>query len=156
MSADIDTRTAYTQGLRALADLLDAHPDVPLPYDGKSAEITVFTTSPQVFATIADALDGVTEGAEDARHYDYAAHGALAGLKVGVSARAADVAERCVVGTVEKVEWRRRTPEQHDRLLAAVEATEHDREKADAIRASYRNITDPDSGRLTHIDGGAR
>jgi hypothetical protein len=25
-------RTAYTQGLRAVADLLDAHPDLPLPY----------------------------------------------------------------------------------------------------------------------------
>jgi hypothetical protein len=25
--------TAYTQGLRALADLIDAHPDLPLPYE---------------------------------------------------------------------------------------------------------------------------
>lgn len=29
---DTDTRTAYTQGLRQLADLVDAHPDLPQPY----------------------------------------------------------------------------------------------------------------------------
>jgi len=29
---DTETRTSYTKGLRALADLLDAHPDIPLPY----------------------------------------------------------------------------------------------------------------------------
>ena len=27
-----DTRTAYTAGLRAVADLIDAHPDLPEPY----------------------------------------------------------------------------------------------------------------------------
>jgi hypothetical protein len=35
--AEVDPRAAFTRGLREIADFLDAHPDVPLPYLESSA-----------------------------------------------------------------------------------------------------------------------
>ncbi|WP_084965297.1 hypothetical protein [Thermoactinospora rubra] len=47
----MSNRTAYIQGLRAVADLLEAHPDLPMPYHGsRSGEELIFVDTEDAVA----------------------------------------------------------------------------------------------------------
>ncbi|GAA1707667.1 hypothetical protein GCM10009765_66430 [Fodinicola feengrottensis] len=99
-------RSEYTAGLRALADLLDKHPEVPLPYSGRSAfggHLTWIlagdTDQRNVLADIARALPGPVHKVVRGVAFDL--KGALHGLHVLVIADRAEVCTRRVVGIRE-------------------------------------------------------
>lgn len=106
-STTTDTRAEYTAGLRALADLLDANPDVPLPYgagtgDSPADRLTFYflssTQDPKTnLARIARLIPGkVTKESDD---YNFTIAGRLRGVHVQAVATRADVCERVVTGT---------------------------------------------------------
>jgi hypothetical protein len=97
-------RTAYTAGLRALADLLDQHPEVPLPYDGTSTPITIMHlgTNPatrDAFAATVRAFPGHRSKDADGTYFDVTVD--VHGLKVKVTTYRDAVCERVVTGTRE-------------------------------------------------------
>lgn len=95
-------RAGYTAGLRALADLLDTHPELTLPTDGRPfVPLTVGlwgdADAPQQMAAWARALPGtVTKSGDDAYYY---LAGQLHGLHVQVTAGREQVCQRIVTGT---------------------------------------------------------
>ena len=94
-------RTEYTQGLRALADLLDHNPDLPLPYHGSDAHhrlnwIEYDKTSAARFAQL---IPGTVT--KTARGDCIDLEGQIAGLHVLFIASRAAVCERVVTGTHE-------------------------------------------------------
>jgi|GEM_PF-2367033 len=101
-------RTSYTQGLRALADLIDNHPDLPLPYTGSgaAAPITFYvlnkTEDPKgTLAKIARLLPGsVGKNVSMTGEY-FSITGTLAGLHIDATAYRKAVCERVVTGTHE-------------------------------------------------------
>lgn len=124
-----DTRSDYTAGLRALADLLDANPHVPLPYSGskvsplsimhlggydeesRSAERAAFAATVQTFPGQRDKR----AWAADAGTSYFEVNAQIQGLHVRVTAFRDTVCERRVIGTREV------TREVHDpEALAAV------------------------------------
>lgn len=104
MTAD---RAGYTAGLRALADLLDTHPEVPLPYDGSAVPLTIHhlyardpeRTVREEFQATLRALPGRKDKAPDGTYFDVEFE--LHGLKLTVTAFRDDVCERVVTGTRE-------------------------------------------------------
>jgi hypothetical protein len=96
-------RTEYTAGLRALADLLDNNPDVPLPYSGRASELNWITVSDEnqrdVVAAIVRALPGVVVKEPRGDVIDFV--GKIHGLKVCVIATRNEVCTRRVIGTRE-------------------------------------------------------
>jgi len=126
-------RTAYTQSLRVLADLQDAHPDLPLPYATAygSGKVEVYwflhindleedlpgqkTTAAQIVSTIGGKWDK-REGLFDNTRYEFTQ--SRDGLFLEVVVNRAAVCERVVIGTHEvtvsaipKIPARRATPE---------------------------------------------
>lgn len=106
-------RAAYVAGLRVLAAALEAHDEVPLPYDGDSSAITIhFLAGADPRAAMAAAARALPcSWRKDVRDYGergggayFDLHGELAGLKVTLTARRDDVCERAVTGTREVVE----------------------------------------------------
>lgn len=109
----IDTRRAgYVSGLRKLADLLEQHPELPLPYHGSDSTITfMFLHGPDAKARFAAAarviLYGtggelekhVSDGGEYGDYFDLV--GAIDGLKIELTAYRDAVCERIVTGTRE-------------------------------------------------------
>jgi len=96
-----DTRSDYTEGLRVLADLLDAHPGLPLPYHGSSAELIWIETSrvkesARLFAKL---IPGTVTKTPRGDAIDLT--GRIAGLRVLYIASRADVCKRVVTGTHE-------------------------------------------------------
>ena len=108
-SAEKDRRAAYTAGLRILADVLDQHDEVPLPYDGSDDEVTIhflFGDDPRAqMAAAARAIpcnwrkNDPGDGSYDAMYLDL--QGQLAGLKLKLVAYRTAVCERVVTGTRE-------------------------------------------------------
>lgn len=107
---DNDTaRSAYTAGLRQLADILDAHPEVPLPYEGAAIPISFyFLSGDDPKTTLAAAarampcrLDKEAISAGGADYFDL--NGKLAGLRIKMTAFRKDVCERVVVATREEI-----------------------------------------------------
>lgn len=103
-----DARSAYTAGLRQLADILDAHPEVPLPYDGSSPDYGRITfmflnaDNPRAEMAAARRALGVRiekSDRSDDKYFDL--RGNLAGLYFSMSAFRNDVCERVVTGTRE-------------------------------------------------------
>ena len=96
-----DTRTAYIEGIRALAYLLDHNPDLPLPYHGSDAHhrlnwIEYDKTSAARFAQL---IPGTVT--KTARGDCIDLEGQIAGLHVLFIASRAAVCERVVTGTHE-------------------------------------------------------
>lgn len=91
-------RAAYTDGLRKIADLIDEHPELPLPFygaDGNSLSWFVYDTAH--LALLLDAMEGQ-------RHKDYGTYfadvkGHVAGVLVEAHIPREQVCERRVVGT---------------------------------------------------------
>lgn len=99
MSTD---RSDYTAGLRALADLLDQHPEVPLPYSGTKQSpllIVPHENQRQVLADVARAFPGTVR--KDVRDGYFDLYASVEGLHVQVIAYRSEVCERVVIGTRE-------------------------------------------------------
>ena len=105
MSAD---RAAYVAGLRALADVLESHPEVPLPYYGTTAEITIhFFGGEDPRSEIAAAARAIPCSWEkDVWESGQTAYldlvGSLRGLKLKLVAFRDTVCTRRVTGTEER------------------------------------------------------
>jgi hypothetical protein len=105
-------RAAYTAGLRALADVLDGHPEVPLPYHGNGCEISVnFLSGTDPRARMAAAArafpctwhkDAWETPDGSSAYFDL--RGELGGLRLKLSAYRSEVCERVVTGTREVTE----------------------------------------------------
>jgi hypothetical protein len=96
----VEERTAYTAGLRRLADLLDTHPDCPLPYlgpiiDGRSATLDVYTHGRDELAAAARALGGRKIARHDGK---LGLVRDLDGLRVVIVDVSGEVCEQVVVG----------------------------------------------------------
>jgi hypothetical protein len=102
-----DQRGGYTAGLRALADLLDAHPEVPLPYDGTLGRISIHHLYPidpkrtvrEEFQATLRALPGRKDKDPDSTYFNVEVE--LHGLSLVVTAFREEVCERVVKGTRE-------------------------------------------------------
>lgn len=102
-----DTRSSYTAGLRALADLLDAHPQVPLPHYGTSgAPMAIFFLSGEDPKAALVAATRAFPGPKQKGVWDtyYDVQGSLHGLHYKLTAFRDAVCERIVTGTREVVE----------------------------------------------------
>jgi hypothetical protein len=121
-SPDQTKRAEYVKGLRALADILEQHPELRLPYEGDSPDIGKritfhFLSSDDPRSEIAAArraLGVPLEKEGDSDSYFYF-NGNLHGLYFNLVAFRNEVCERVVVGTRE-VEIEEPDPE----LLAQV------------------------------------
>lgn len=93
-------RAAYTDGLRQLADWLEANPEIDLPWTGTYDSFSLGVwVSKEELATIARALPGKVE--KDFTTLDTVVYvrAAFAGLKVEAYAGRNAVCERIVTGT---------------------------------------------------------
>jgi len=88
-----DTRTNYTAGLRALADLLDNRPNLPLPYTGSSSAspITFYALGAgqnpkDVLAQVARMLHGTATKTVSASGDYYSIAGNFYGLHIDATA----------------------------------------------------------------------
>lgn len=82
-ASSTDTRAEYCQGLRALADFLDATPAAPLPYEGQSPALGVFADDvPGARAWLG--LPGARVARDPSRNHPVAILVTLAGLHVRV------------------------------------------------------------------------
>lgn len=95
----IEERTAYTEGLRQLADWLDAHPDIDLPWTGTTYDpfsLGVWLTKEEL-AEIVRALPGRVEKQFDETVVRVTS--AFGGLRVQAYSGRNEVCERIVTGT---------------------------------------------------------
>lgn len=104
-AVEVDERAAYTAGLRALADALDAHPEIPLPFDGIGTTLSIafhgheFETDRVAAMTSAARLLMPGQRTKHADNAYYRVRGALHGLRIEVWAMREQVCERVVRGT---------------------------------------------------------
>jgi hypothetical protein len=132
MTAD-DRRADFIKGMRALMDILEANPDLPLPYQGATTAMTFhYLGGEDARRDLASAARLIPcSWTKHAKEYDDGPAyldlaGKLHGVKIELTAYRDDVCERVVVGTeereveevvqpavtakvtkrVEKVEWR--------------------------------------------------
>lgn len=111
-------RAGYTAGLRQIADWLDAHPEVPLPYIGAHSpgsplpSLSIFVQQPwddnqpsvrEQMATIARAM-GRANKAPGRVDGTFVVWRSFAGINVHASAHREEVCERVVVGSHEVTE----------------------------------------------------
>jgi len=95
-----DRRTAYIEGLRTLADALEANDAIPLPYDGTASELSIFCRSRDELAALTRALPGPKDKqVTDSASYGFELHGRLHGLRWVAFADRDDVCTARVVGT---------------------------------------------------------
>lgn len=103
-----DTRADYIAGLRKIADALEAHDDLVLPYPGSSeyaSSFSVFTDTKAEAAAWALVLDGRAEkNVTEDGNYGFQLKGRVHGVHVLVYAKREEVCTRRVVGTREVVE----------------------------------------------------
>lgn len=105
-------RTAYIAGLRALADVLEQHAEVPLPYGGSSTSMTIYFLGGKAPRTAMAATARAfpcnwrkqTREYEDGRVAYFDMDSELHGLKVQLTAYREAVCERVVTGTREVTE----------------------------------------------------
>lgn len=89
-------RAAYTAGLRQLADLLDAHPEAKLPYDGTGTGLLFQPRGASEVLSTARALGcqwtaSEWDAADKSKMPFFQLDGELAGLKVELLARRDDL-----------------------------------------------------------------
>ncbi|MEU8271589.1 hypothetical protein AB0B89_31065 [Sphaerisporangium sp. NPDC049002] len=95
-------RAEYIKGLRALADILENHPDLPLPYDGRGGAIDFIELGEEdrrgaaVFARV---MPGTVRKEPRDTYLDLVAD--VHGVKVKWIAMRSNVCERVVTGTRE-------------------------------------------------------
>lgn len=98
-----ETRAAAISGLRKLADLLEAHSELPLPYHGFDSYVplTIYMLGSDrpAFVDAVRALPGKANKRVDNDTYRVSVK--LDGLEVEVAAYRDDVCERVVTGTRE-------------------------------------------------------
>jgi hypothetical protein len=96
-----DPRAGYVQGLRALADILEQHPEVPLPFTGTGTDLTfhfLHGDNPRAeLVTAVRAFPGVKDKKVWDNYYDVSL--TLHGLKVSMTAFRDVVCTRVVTGT---------------------------------------------------------
>lgn len=100
-----DPRAEYIAGLRVLADLLDANPDLRIPYDGQAqAPLMVMPHGDEraALAQWARALPGRKEKQTRDGYFDLI--GSLRGLYIKVICHRDEVCEKVVTGTREVTE----------------------------------------------------
>jgi hypothetical protein len=107
-------RADYVKGLRALADILEASPEVPLPYTGSVSEIAInaFLHSKDPRAAIVATVRAFTGVAWDKETRDgkgsddsyFDMLGSLHGLRLRLTSYRDAVCERVVTGTREVTE----------------------------------------------------
>lgn len=109
-----DIRTPYVTALRTIADMLEANPDVRLPYEGTVAALTIYchNSAEVVAAVVAVRSLGVPLSEQVDPHeqsYGYKLRAQIGGgFRLDVLADLPNAAERTVLGskTVEDVSWR--------------------------------------------------
>ena len=117
-------RHEYIEGLRQLAALLEANPEIPLPYEGDLAEITIFCASKEELAAITRAFPGPKDKrAEDYNSYGFALTGKLAGLAWEARVDRDEVCTARVVGTKTVTQ---RRPSAYEEVEVEVEEIEWD------------------------------
>jgi hypothetical protein len=98
-------RAEYAKGLRALADLLDAHPDLPLPYTGTGLSalnwIEVSADVQRSAAVFARVMPGTVEKSVSDNAGQFYLDFTLHGLSLRWIASRAEMCERIVVGKRE-------------------------------------------------------
>lgn len=94
-------RTAYIKGLRALADALEANPDLILPWEGSKTDLSVFTETVDQLTHYRRLLGKVDKTVRDAGVYGFQITGALEGLSLRVYGDREQVCTRRVIGTRE-------------------------------------------------------
>jgi len=79
-------RTVYTQGLRALADLLDAHPDIPAPHSLSSDDgLTWYVHEPiETVLALRDLMDYALTAPYTSNNFPVEVTGKLAGFDASV------------------------------------------------------------------------
>lgn len=100
----LDPRAEYTKGLRALANILDAHPELPLPYDGNGTELNWIELGDEArrgAAVFARVMPGtVAKSVSDTAGQFYLTF-KLHGLSLKWIATRAQMCERVVIGRRE-------------------------------------------------------
>lgn len=94
-----DTQRAdYIQGLRKLADLLEANPGLPLPYDGDADQLSVFVYQPDAINRARVVMDAMDEPPivkiDDRGGHWLDIGGRIGGLRVVLHLRVEDVCDR--------------------------------------------------------------
>jgi hypothetical protein len=103
MTEQQDARAGYIAGLRALADVLEKHDEVPLPASGRALSINFWTGNPRTAMADAARAFPVTwrkhawEAQSGSAYFEL--HGALHGLSLELCAYRDAVCERVVTGT---------------------------------------------------------
>ena len=102
---DSEKRAEYTKGLRALADLLDANPDLQLPWEGSYPEygtlsiIALGDDGAAQIAAWAKVLPGLKK--KEVQNTYFYLKGSLHGLHLRVTVQRDQVCRRVVTGTRE-------------------------------------------------------
>lgn len=118
-------RSEYTAGLRALADLLDASPDVPLPHSGASDSFPIEwmlandDDQREMLAVIARFIPGPVR--KDARSKFFEINAKAGGVYLRAWANRDEVCVRRVVGTHEET---KRVPDPKAPLVEVTETVE--------------------------------
>lgn len=98
-------RPEYIAGLRALADALETHPDLPLPYYGTRVPLPIYIESETPAAALRQFARATTGPVEkvvtDHRLFGFELVGSFHGLRVTAVAYREAVCERIVTGTRE-------------------------------------------------------
>ncbi|MEV0968475.1 hypothetical protein [Microtetraspora glauca] len=96
-------RAEYIKGLRALADILEAHPELPLPYEGDDASLNFIEGNAEEerrgAAVFARVMPGTVRKEPRGEYFDLFAE--IHGVRVQWIARRENVCERVVTGTRE-------------------------------------------------------
>jgi hypothetical protein len=120
-------RTEYVAGLRQLADLLEQHDELPVPYEGSATSMTMYFLSQgrDAFVAAARVMPGRLDKKVRDTVYELRARlGGDDGLKVDLAAYRNDVCERVVTGT-ETVTKRVPDPNVTVPMVDVTETVEH-------------------------------
>ncbi|HEV2376208.1 MAG TPA: hypothetical protein VGS19_29065 [Streptosporangiaceae bacterium] len=130
MSDPQDERAAYIDGLRQLATALEDHPELPLPFDGRSDEISWYmqddkdTLAAAVRALPCTFAKRVWDSDNSQAYLELT--GRIAGLKVKLNAWRDAVCTRRVVGTEEREVEKVVTPAVVEKVTETVDVVEWD------------------------------
>jgi hypothetical protein len=93
-------RSDFTNGLRELADILDANPDLPLPYSGTGSELLWIARHGEDHKAFAQTFARVVPGTltKSVRGTDFDLIGSVGGVQVQLIVDRDAVCERVVTG----------------------------------------------------------